>query len=301
MLRWVQNEIFTFDIDSENAFSRCTLERWNIHKVGTNQHSNFRRLQVEIIFKSSGAAAIVICHRSIFKISPSSLTQSRNACCWALLRRVPAQNLQNGAGTELVLSGFTSLCSFNYSAAWKWEMSSRKWRFYGQWLRNWIWTGAGKNPFCAEECLYLFQNIVFFSGQQFLTADSRIWRKLRKVQSDMWSYKWICPDETTYKMQRVLIYYGLKLSVPLISFIIKGFKALLTRQAEWATLSPQIFLKICFCLNELCLPCCDAVCMQIEFMLYLLASIRLNFHIPGKSVSILSLCSFLSYLFSQVS
>ena len=39
----------------------------------------------------------------------------------------------------------------------------------GWWVR--IWTGAGREPFGAEECLDLSHNIILYRRQQSLTSD----------------------------------------------------------------------------------------------------------------------------------
>ena len=67
----------------------------------------------------------------------------------------------------------------------------------GWWVR--IWTGAGRQPALADECLDLFQNINLIRGQQPPASDSLIWRKSRKVQLDTRFYRTtflLCLDET---------------------------------------------------------------------------------------------------------
>ncbi len=46
MLCWVQNEMFTFEIDSENALVGCTLEHWRPGVELVKEIGNFRRLKM---------------------------------------------------------------------------------------------------------------------------------------------------------------------------------------------------------------------------------------------------------------
>jgi hypothetical protein len=66
----------------------------------------------------------------------------------------------------------------------------------GQWLR--IWSGASRHLLRAGERLDLCQDIILFSRELSLTAESLNWGKSRKVQEDMRKDKWdflLCPNE----------------------------------------------------------------------------------------------------------
>jgi hypothetical protein len=89
----------------------------------------------------------------------------------------------------------------------------------GRWLR--IWTGAFKfrDLFGAEYCLDLFHNIILFTRQQSLTAESLNLRKSRRVQplADMRTDKssfLLCPDKTSHGVTQGLRPAGLRVAGP---------------------------------------------------------------------------------------
>ena len=86
----------------------------------------------------------------------------------------------------------------------------------GWWVR--IWTRAGREPFCAEECLDLSHNLMLYCMQQSLTSDSLISRKSRKVQPNVrctailpTNFSPLSRRAKTYMLQIVLIYRDMKL------------------------------------------------------------------------------------------
>ena len=77
-MREVQNEMFPFEIDSENALVGCTLERW----LGRLPAGLQRRIptseDLKINLKSSGGDQV--CYWSIFKISPNPIAKCAQEC-----------------------------------------------------------------------------------------------------------------------------------------------------------------------------------------------------------------------------
>jgi hypothetical protein len=113
----------------------------------------------------------------------------------------------------------------------------------GLWLR--IWTGVCSELLHASELLDLFQDIVLFTWEQSLTAESLIWQKSRKVQSDMRTDKWdflLCPDEKQPTSCWLLVCItDWSQPIHFLSLISFVTNALLGVQAQWATHFPQIF------------------------------------------------------------
>jgi hypothetical protein len=70
MLRQVQNEMFIFEIDSENALVNCTLERLRstLFSIPTSEDLNSIKILV--------AAFFFFCNWSILKNSPNPIAKS---------------------------------------------------------------------------------------------------------------------------------------------------------------------------------------------------------------------------------